>query len=141
MTSSWHHSRYNLDPFSTKSDEKLWDALDKVHLKSYVSTLPQGLDFVVVENGENFSVGQRQLICIARAILRDSKILILDEATAAVDVATDGMMWKDIDELGLIQKTIRESFENRTVLTIAHRLNTIIDSDKVKFLYRYIRQY
>jgi ATP-binding cassette subfamily C (CFTR/MRP) protein 1 len=67
--------------------------------------------------------------------------LILDEATAAVDVATDGMMWKDIDELGLIQKTIRESFENRTVLTIAHRLNTIIDSDKVKFLYRYIRQY
>ncbi|TPX30450.1 hypothetical protein SmJEL517_g06008 [Synchytrium microbalum] len=116
--------RYNLDPFNEHSDNALWEALDRASLKPKIAEMDGKLDGAVTEGGENLSVGQRQLLCLARAMLRRPKILVLDEVTSNIDYETDAT----------VQRVLREDFANTTILTIAHRLNTIIDYDRVMLL-------
>ncbi|XP_008409804.1 ATP-binding cassette sub-family C member 8 isoform X1 [Poecilia reticulata] len=113
--------RFNLDPEMKATDEMLWEALEIAQLKPVVKTLPGGLDAMVTEGGENFSQGQRQLFCLARAFVRKSSILIMDEATASIDMATES----------ILQKVVMTSFADRTVVTIAHRVHTILNADLV----------
>jgi ABC-type multidrug transport system fused ATPase/permease subunit len=116
--------RFNLDPLNEHTDQEIWTALENSGLRSTIMELDKKLESEVSVNGGNFSVGQRQLLCLARAMIKQSHILIMDEATASVDIKTDY----------IIQRAIRTNFNNTTVITIAHRLNTIIDYDKVLVL-------
>merc|ERR1719464_2569452 len=116
--------RMNLDPVKQFTDSQLWETLKMSHLESFVTSLKEGLQHEITEGGENLSVGQRQLICLARALLRKTKVSVLDEATAAVDLETDD----------LIQSTIRTEFQGCTIITIAHRLNTVLDYDRILVL-------
>nr|XP_043878685.1 ATP-binding cassette sub-family C member 9 [Solea senegalensis] len=113
--------RFNLDPERTCTDDRLWEALEIAQLKNMVKALPGGLDAMVTEGGENFSVGQRQLFCLARAFVRKSSILIMDEATASIDMATEN----------ILQKVVMTAFADRTVVTIAHLVSSILDAQQV----------
>jgi ATP-binding cassette subfamily C (CFTR/MRP) protein 4 len=113
--------RENLDPFNKYGDDIIWDALKSVQMIDTIEALPLKLDAAVADGGQNFSVGQRQLLCLARAVLLHNNIIILDEPSANVDSKTDV----------LLQRTLRERFAHATIISIAHRLDTIISSDNV----------
>jgi ATP-binding cassette subfamily C (CFTR/MRP) protein 1 len=113
--------RSNLDPFNSVSDSEIWLVLERAHLAAAIRALPAQLSDPVTEGGENFSMGQRCQLCLARAMLRHAKVLLMDEATASIDIPTDT----------LIQLSLRRDFSDRTLITIAHRLHTIIDYDRV----------
>uniref|UniRef100_A0A1B6ER93 ABC transporter domain-containing protein n=1 Tax=Cuerna arida TaxID=1464854 RepID=A0A1B6ER93_9HEMI len=109
----------NVDPSGCYSDVDIWNALETVRLKQYFQNQPEGLNFVIKKDGANLSVGEKQLICLARALLRNTKVLVLDEATSALDQNTDNF----------INDKVHEEFRDSTVFTIAHRLNTVMKSD------------
>jgi ATP-binding cassette subfamily C (CFTR/MRP) protein 4 len=116
--------RENLDPFRHHNDEQICESLLDVHMLDAIQSLSHGLDTIVAEGGSNFSTGQRQLLCLARAILRRNKILVLDEPTANVDSHTDK----------LLQQAVGKSFQGATILAVAHRLDTVIDYDRILVL-------
>ena len=116
--------RKNLDPFDQSSDEEIWNALKQCRLYKKINSMENGIMSMVKLGGENFSAGEKQLVCIARAILRKPRILLLDEATSKLDEESDKA----------VQMVFRTSFKNCTTLTIAHRINTIMDSDKILLL-------
>jgi ABC-type multidrug transport system fused ATPase/permease subunit len=116
--------RFNLDPEGKCTDEQISSILERANLKDLLTRDGNGLDFKISENGSNLSTGEKALVCICRAALRKSKVVLMDEATANIDVNTEE----------IIQKLILEEFKDSTVLTVAHRLNTIMHSDKILVL-------
>jgi ATP-binding cassette subfamily C (CFTR/MRP) protein 1 len=114
----------NIDPFGVHSETKILEACTRVELDSFIQSLPLGLNASVQESGSNFSSGQRQLLCLARALLENSRVIVMDEATAHIDVETDFA----------IQRALRREFKHATLLVIAHRLGTVLDSDHIMLL-------